>query len=108
MAVVHQSLLSGKLIIHIDIKYHVPIDVLIFRLNLPFPQLIRCSAVNLLKYNTDVCRLILNILITKFSPLLPVNFIILLISAQAMEACGNLRIFLIRSRHRGICTHHPV
>ena len=49
MAADHQSCLSGKLLIHIDIKYHVHIGVLISRLDLPFTCIIRCNAVNILK-----------------------------------------------------------
>ena len=37
MAVVHQDFTSSKLPIHLDIKYNVYIDVLIYRLNIEFP-----------------------------------------------------------------------
>ena len=75
VSVGNQSWPSSKITTHLYIKYHVHIDVLISRLNIPFPHLITCNAVNILKCNTGVRHLFFNILSPKASPILSVNLI---------------------------------
>ena len=72
MTVGHKYCLHSKLPIHLDIKYNMQIDVLVSRINLPFPHLIRCNAVKLLKCNTDDRCRFCNSIGPKFIPRLPV------------------------------------
>ena len=78
MAIGHQYLLYSKLYVHLDVKYHVHIDVLISRPNFYFPHLIRCNTVKFLKLYMYVSHFFCNFPGPKFSPQLPVNFICLL------------------------------
>ena len=54
MDVGHKYCISIELPIHIDVKYHVHIGVLISRSNFYFHCLVRFDAVKFLKYYTDI------------------------------------------------------
>ena len=74
-AVNHQSFLSSKLSIHLDVNDYVHIYVLIFRSNFSFSCLIRCNDVNFIKLYMDICHFFYNCLGPKVSPRFPVDII---------------------------------
>ena len=47
MAISHQYFLSSKPYINLDVKYHVYIDVLIYRSTFYFPYIIVCNTIHL-------------------------------------------------------------
>ena len=77
MAVIHQTFLNSKLYIQLDVRYHVHIDVLIYRPISPFSHIIGCNTVKFIKRHTEIWYLFYNWLGPKASTWLLVNIICL-------------------------------